>query len=763
MPAPVFDLPVYGTAPNQYATEPSFESSVNAALTATWDGLLASAGKNFRDRETAVAFGQPNLPVSLGLIITLESGNLVIRGPLTEADDPLFATAPYWGMIARIPMRSEVVTLGGSAGTGAAYTASAPNVAVPVTGQLLLWTPHVINTSGIPTLAVNGGAALPVGAFAGNLGVGRLAANVPVLMYFTGSVYRTISSLGAEIVALSSVAGTKTAYTASTGSVAAYAGGTLMQLVPHVTCGNNPTISINGGAPVWLQTQDGQTLKEGQMRQGCRYLGWYTGTSLWITGLTRWNARDEHVLTAQAAARAESGRSHALVEGGRDHTAITLGATRPQWAASIGDKGRILRVTSGTRYIDLRHIYAGADAPVCIRVDSGTTAKLITLNTRYTAAGPALVFAYRPAPDAWVFQAAEGAVVTGSDAADPAPAAELTFITAGQSLAFRFLEGAGLHGLQLGLAAYANWYPSIWAIQGATGGTGLTQDMSPVYWWDTTTNGPGPAALAWKAALDAKPANQPAPAFVYWCFGQNDAADMGVKSIDSYIASYLALFGWMQGQINPLAATPIILSPVGAWDSNLSPTDAWISAVRWAEMRVVAEGTNIHLGPQYFDLSRPWGDVHLDLEGQKLQGYRLAAFVSNLTRATNIQTGPYVSAVADLDAGKRYRLRIAAQSAVNPTVLPVDPEGFAVFAAGTDPQTGQPLQVSRYYWEVISGHWHLNIVLAQASAGATVVWPYGSLMRLRSGRYVGNEFADPRNVGWGNYWPLQPLRSAAFS
>ena len=32
MPAPTFNLPVYGTAPDQYATEASFEASINAVL-----------------------------------------------------------------------------------------------------------------------------------------------------------------------------------------------------------------------------------------------------------------------------------------------------------------------------------------------------------------------------------------------------------------------------------------------------------------------------------------------------------------------------------------------------------------------------------------------------------------------------------------------------------------------------------------------------------------------------------------------------------
>ncbi|WP_312531944.1 SGNH/GDSL hydrolase family protein [Paracoccus sp. (in: a-proteobacteria)] len=103
MPAPTFDLAVTGTAPNQLATEAGLEAGINAALLATWNGVLANAGKSFRSRAEAVAFGQENLPVSLGAITVLEGGALVSRVPGNAAgEDNLFSTYPQWSVALRI-------------------------------------------------------------------------------------------------------------------------------------------------------------------------------------------------------------------------------------------------------------------------------------------------------------------------------------------------------------------------------------------------------------------------------------------------------------------------------------------------------------------------------------------------------------------------------------------------------------------------------------------------------------------------------------
>src|SRR5690606_2712630 len=140
---------------------------------------------------------------------------------------------------------------------------------------------------------------------------------------------------------------------------------------------------------------------------------------------------------------------------------------------------------------------------------------------------------------------------------------DISIITAGQSHAVLLLSGSGMHGLQRGLRDQAGWMPSIWPIQGATGSTGLVPYSGPTdtdddgepdaYWWDPVEDEPGPKALAWKAALDAKPAGQPAPSAIVWVMGQNDAAKMGqddTLSTAAYQSTHEALFEWMRDQID---------------------------------------------------------------------------------------------------------------------------------------------------------------------------------------------------------------------
>ena len=64
---------------------------------------LQNSTSSFTDRAKAVARGQENLPVNIGMILTREGDHLAIRGALASADDPLFDTSPFWGVIIRVP------------------------------------------------------------------------------------------------------------------------------------------------------------------------------------------------------------------------------------------------------------------------------------------------------------------------------------------------------------------------------------------------------------------------------------------------------------------------------------------------------------------------------------------------------------------------------------------------------------------------------------------------------------------------------------
>lgn len=72
---------------------------------------IANTAKSFNTRADAVASGQAALPAALGLIFVDEGDYYTVRGPNQTDDDPLFATAPHWGVRDRIPTQAVVDAL----------------------------------------------------------------------------------------------------------------------------------------------------------------------------------------------------------------------------------------------------------------------------------------------------------------------------------------------------------------------------------------------------------------------------------------------------------------------------------------------------------------------------------------------------------------------------------------------------------------------------------------------------------------------------
>jgi hypothetical protein len=69
--------------------------------------MLSNIGKIFPDRATALSTGQSNLPAVLGTIITLEGTAVVLRKASATALDPLFGTAPRWGVVITVDVEAE--------------------------------------------------------------------------------------------------------------------------------------------------------------------------------------------------------------------------------------------------------------------------------------------------------------------------------------------------------------------------------------------------------------------------------------------------------------------------------------------------------------------------------------------------------------------------------------------------------------------------------------------------------------------------------
>lgn len=569
----------------------------------------------------------------------------------------------------------------------------------------------------------------------------------------------------ARPIAMLSPGGTGAAYTANS-NWPLITGVSLIYFVPPVDNADFPTLTITappgaGGAvepkTVLIVGEDGLAPMPGQLRAGGRYYAQYNDLAIRVIGLRRPAQSDEKRVTdeAQAVSLMRTMAASALEAGGTEDVGIKVngGSNHSHWVASRGDRDEIILVDGGTRWIDLTHLRPGCADPIVIRAI--TAARMRTPTQNYAVPAGALVRVYRSTTADYVFDHFGGAVTSTTDVM---PACTLSFITGGQSLASNFLT-AGLHGFQRGLLDYTGTARSVFAIDGATGSTGLLPESAggPGHWWNDSDSTPGPAALAWKAALDAKPAGQPVPSFIYWALGQNDVGFMGDSiSIARYVDAYGALFAWMRAQLG--AVVPIIWSPLGSWDVDGAPSDEKASAIRWAEHTVRANVAGVHVGPHTFDLPRSFYDVHPTEQGQIIQGYRLAAHVAQLLYSATPNNGPSVSALTAVDGGLSYQIDFTPGDPGDPLWRTAWVDGLAFYKSGQAPLSGSAVVQTRHLWE---SNTRLRVWLAEAAPGATLLWPAGTLKEAIAGRYVRNTGNSPLRVGIGNHVPLKPVRITA--
>lgn len=316
MPAPVFNLPVFGSGPNRYATEETFESALNTALSDLWSGVLTGSGKTFRSRSEAVAFGQAELPGSLGAVMTLEGGVITWRVPFQNGDDPLFATSPYWGVVARVDMMAEVaeriaqdglrslalrdagvLPLTNIGGTGDAITADLlPSmVAAGITSLSVAseveYIPTVTNEAANPTMTIGGttflirdanGNTWPARAFVAGRSY-KLRRRNNVLRVAQGSITEAeINQAG--LLRLINIAGTADAITAELApELAAQTvenGRLLRWRATATTTAPAPTMTV-GGVTRQIYDTNGATLPAGAILAGRSYMAEiYSGTAM---------------------------------------------------------------------------------------------------------------------------------------------------------------------------------------------------------------------------------------------------------------------------------------------------------------------------------------------------------------------------------------------------------------------------------------------------------------------------------------------------
>lgn len=315
MPAPTFVLSVFGSNPVRTSKQ-RLEDAINAAFLQIYNELttalvnkadILNSGKIFGNRQAMVDFGQDNLRPIYGSIAVLVAGGIEYRNPQRQGpdDDPLFPTAPYWGVAIRINTAGAVRDAGtmptvNTRGTG-------DNIIVDLSQSMLLsgvtsigtsseieYVPLWTNDSANPTIEVQGvtygiQGADAEGWPAQGFVVGRsyrLRRRNTILRVVSGDVTksdlmleraaRIRSTAQAGSVTLTNVAGTGDAITAEVpqllkddGIVAANIRGIDWQAVNANT--GPASLNIDGQGAVGLFTAENLNLTAGFIQPGRMY------------------------------------------------------------------------------------------------------------------------------------------------------------------------------------------------------------------------------------------------------------------------------------------------------------------------------------------------------------------------------------------------------------------------------------------------------------------------------------------------------------
>lgn len=478
------------------------------------------------------------------------------------------------------------------------------------------------------------------------------------------------------------------------------------------------------------------------------------------------DAYEDEVDERLADAATEINRINSDVLGGtgsRTNEGITLNGSREHWVASYGDVGNIIEATTAGCTVDMRNLRPGYDGGITVAAVPGGSASVKVFdsftNSYELSAGDMLKF-WRLSTGL-VYQVLTGSAPT-VNASDSLPVASNSLVLGGQSIAVRFTDGGGAHGLQVGYEDFSGTFRSYCLSDGATGGSGLVPYANATdYWWDPGTTSPGPCATAWKAVLDAHVAAGQATPGIAWFHGQTDAGVMGEDATTGYSAwktSLEQLLAWMRAQVNPgsPATVPIFLVDLGAKSNNVSPTDAQYSAIRAIYQEIIDGDSYVHNGATWWDIDKEYYDSHINWRGSALLGYRASAAIDNTFYGGTNDLGPYVSAYTELDSGATAKLTITGGA----TALhkPDNPYGFTFYESGDDPLTGTPVPVERTEWVGNDVYFYFET----AVAGRKVLFPSGVMKEAPLGRYIRDLLPTPVNDGLGNCMPLQPIWSGAF-
>lgn len=185
-----------GTIPTSGASAGDLAAEV-ADREAAVSAIAANVSKSYLNRASAVNAGQSNLPVAYGMISTLEGQVLKIRAHNNSTNDPLFVSAPYWGVVFEINITFGPFTLGSVSGTNT-ITAQLPSGAVMASGSLLVWQPTGANTGNV-TLNVDGQNRAVRKGDGSQLAAGDLSPNRYIISVFSSASHYVVGFLPSDL------------------------------------------------------------------------------------------------------------------------------------------------------------------------------------------------------------------------------------------------------------------------------------------------------------------------------------------------------------------------------------------------------------------------------------------------------------------------------------------------------------------------------------------------------------------------------------
>lgn len=681
----------------------------------------------------------------------------------------------------------------------ASHYPAASGVTPAQSGQIYVMRKVGTNTTSAVTLAVGGGAALPVyDAHGAALSAGDLkAGDYIILACINGTSYRVISSLmtpaeiRAEVARLdASIAAevtrakaaeaagdtvyimSVTGLNAMTGSVHPdqshidVTGNTnLWWAQTTTTTASDPTLTIRG-VTYTLKQRDGSVIPAGRLISGRRYHGVVTLTSpgiirvMDVLTLEDLSQDTPSTLLRGLAAASKSFSPSKVTTGRIDQThsgSVKWQVLQPK------EKSSDIRVTTAGSKFDLSNLMSNTT----VRFYCGAQTKFFAGHLRsflnmpphnmLTAEAGTVVIIHRIGPST-VADVYGGSVEYSTESA---PIHEMSILLAGQSNAVLFYAQGGIGGFRDG-ARDSAWMTQgvldldpYW-INGATGGTALlrasvgTSDTN--YWYDDILGENGPALNNCLNQIDAAvAAGQPVPKIIFWSQGENDAGPMDVGTITPErlttaigvvwhrIRQHIVSLGGAEGDVR------IIQYNVGSWENQLYRRG--VSQVRLAYQSAIAATSWVVSGAELYDLPRFYGEIHYTEDGYWLLGRRMARAYANLY-GTSYDLGPKVGLLTKGSDSKSLAINFSSSftlsmpfgdilSKCTPASNPERVGGDA-FGFGLIDSSGTPIRVKG---GSVSGN---TIIITTDSdiTGARLCFPWGYFPESRVHEYVRDSQED---------------------